>query len=238
MTNKEKSPLLTIVIPCFNEELNLPELVNRCELVALEYPIKFVLVENGSLDNSREVLGLLIKNNSHIESVFLTNNMGYGGGIIEGLKIARTTWIGWTHADLQTDLFDIGKPFKNEYFGKDGQIYLKGLRRGRGIFDQIFTIGMSLFESVYFKKFLWDINAQPTIFPKALFEKWETPPNDFSLDLYSYIFAKENKFTVQRFPVIFHKRSFGKSSWNNGLISRIKFVMRTLKYSQKLKRSL
>lgn len=238
MINKKNLATLTVVIPCYNEELNLSELVKRCQKVSSIYPIKFILVENGSQDNSREVLGILIKNITEIEGVFLTENKGYGGGIIEGLKIADTAWVGWTHADLQTDLFDLSQLFEKGYFQKDAQIYVKGIRKGRVILDQIFTIGMSLFESLYFKRFLWDINAQPTIFPKDLFQKWKSPPQDFSLDLYSYIVAKENKFAVGRFPVIFHKRSFGKSSWNNGLISRIKFITRTLKYSQKLKRSL
>ena len=45
--------------------------------------------------------------------------------------------------------------------------YVKGDRKGRPIFDQIFTLGMSFFETIYLRTKLWDINAQPNIFHRS-----------------------------------------------------------------------
>ena len=53
-----------------------------------------------------------------------------------------------------------------------------------------FTFGMSVFESVLLRRPLRDINAQPTLFPRSLYETWTTPPEDFALDLYAYVSAK------------------------------------------------
>ena len=117
-------------------------------------------------------------------------------------------------------------------------IFVKGKRYGRSIVDLFFTIGMSIFETIFLKKFMWDINAQPTIFHKAFFEKWRSPPKDFSLDLYAYFMAKKTKLTIRRFPVQFSNRLHGESSWNVNLRGRYNFIRRTLVYSYKLKRDL
>ena len=36
-----------------------------------------------------------------LRKINLPTNLGYGGGILEGLRKARGDFIGWTHADLQ-----------------------------------------------------------------------------------------------------------------------------------------
>ena len=70
---------------------------------------------------------------------------------------------------------------------------------------------------------------------RIFFKSWSKPPNDFSLDLYSFIFARNN-FKVFRFPVFFHERIHGASSWNIDLKSKYKFIKRTLNYSIQLKK--
>ena len=94
---------------------------------------------------------------------------------------------------------------------------------------------MSIFETILLGKRLSDINAQPTMFSRKFFETWENPPNDFSLDLFAYYFAKKNKLTVVRFPVFFGKRLHGISHWNIDFRSKLKFINRTIKYSFKLR---
>ena len=72
--------------------------------------------------------------------------------------------------------------------------------------DNVFTFGMSVFETLYLGVRLWDINAQPNIFHRSFYESWQTPPHDFSLDLFAYYMAKQKRLDLVRFPVRF--RSF------------------------------
>ena len=51
-------------------------------------------------------------------------------------------------------------------------------------------------------------------------------------------FIKKDKVKVFRFPVHFHKRIHGHSSWNIDFKSKYKFIKRTLDYSFQLKRNL
>ena len=224
-----------ITIPCFNEGKNVPLLIKKIESLNLESKVTFLIVDNGSTDKSFETLSIKSLN---IDILRIKKNMGYGFGIISGLKkIQEYDIIGWTHADLQTDITDITKAIKIfEEYGDN--CFVKGKRIGRPFADNFFTIGMSIFESFLFKTMLWDINAQPTLFPSNFFKSWSKPPNDFSLDLYSFIFAKRNNFKVFRFPVFFHERIHGASSWNIDLKSKYKFIKRTLNYSIQLKKDL
>ena len=223
---------IEIVIPCFNEASNIPNLVRELHAVSQQMPVTFVLVDNGSTDATRQILGSV--QSDGIRVLHLDANRGYGGGILAGLRTCSAVTVGWMHADLQTPpgvLTDAPARATSSEF-------IKGRRHGRGMVDQIFTAGMSVFESVIFGRALWDINAQPTLFPREWFETLASPPTDFSLDLYVYLQAKHSRLEVTRFRVPFGKRFAGTSSWNTGMRSRMKFIRRTLRYSVELRRTL
>ena len=227
---------ISLIIPCYNEEKSLEELHSKCKDLAKKIDVEIIFVNNGSTDNSKKILSLLSKKNKNFVYLNIDENKGYGGGILEGLNKSKGDYIGWTHADLQTNPSDLIKA--SELINKNKNIFIKGKRFGRPLFDNIFTIGMSFFTSIILSKRLWDINAQPTIFPKEFFDLWQNPPNDFSLDLYAYYLAKKFNLKIKRIPVFFDKRKFGSSSWNLGISSKFKFIVRTMKFTFKLRKDL
>ena len=224
---------LSLVIPCFNEEKNLPYLFEKLDKFLLNSNCEVILVNNGSKDNTCELLKKYKKKHINVNCITLEKNIGYGNGIIRGLENATGELLAWTHADMQTDPNDV---IKGKTFFKKNKInsFVKGKRNSRPIIDQFFTLGMSIFASLRLKKSLWDINAQPTIFHKSLMEKWQNPPNDFSLDLFAYYHAKKSGYEIYRFPVNFNKRLYGTSHWNFSFSSKIKFIKRTVKFIIKL----
>ena len=229
---------LSIIIPCYNEEKNIPLIIERFDRVIAGNDIEVVLVNNGSTDGSTKVFEALCPRYSFIKQVCVAVNKGYGYGILQGLKAATGEYLGWTHADMQTDPSDVVRAFKivaDKGYPED--IFIKGNRCGRSLFDQFFTAGMSFFETVYLRKKLWDINAQPNIFHRSFYEHWDKPPHDFSLDLYALYMAKKNHLQIVRFKVAFPERVHGVSSWNTGLQSKWKLIKRTVDFSRSLKRS-
>lgn len=228
----------TVVIPCYNEEPNIPLILERFAQVLDDSGIEILLVDNGSTDNSEKVIRSLLPSYKFARSLHLMPNRGYGGGILAGLQTVETPLLGWTHADMQTDPYDVVRAVRlMEEAGTD-DVYVKGKRRGRPLFDVFFTAGMSLFESVYMGRRLQDINAQPNIFPLSFFQQWENAPDDFALDLYALYVAQKKGLDVIRFPVTFPPRIHGSSKWNTGMASKWKFIKRTVAFSIKLKRSL
>lgn len=227
--------MLSLVIPCFNEEKNLPLLVERCHVLCETRDVEVILVDNGSTDNTPQVLSELLIEGSQCRSIRVEKNQGYGYGILEGLRSARGGILAWTHADLQTDPCDVmvGK----KLFELNGEAtFVKGKRYGRPWSDTVFTIGMSIFETLLLRNFFWDVNAQPNIFSKAFFQSWVNPPHDFSLDLFVYHEVKRQELKIVRFPVRFAKRAYGTSHWNVDWKSKIKFIKRTIEFSLILKK--
>lgn len=227
----------SLVIPCYNEADNLPLLLERCKELVVRTGIEVVLVDNGSIDSTSEVLKNLLPIYPGCRSIRLESNQGYGFGILSGLKAAKGELLGWTHADMQTDPQDalLGLELFEKY-GDD--IFVKGRRYGRPFMDVVFTVGMSLFETFLLARPMWDINAQPTIFSRRFFESWITPPDDFSLDLYAYYQAQKFGLKVHRFPVRFGERAHGISHWNVNWTAKRKFIYRTVDFSFQLKKKI
>lgn len=231
---------LSIIVPCYNESKNIPLILEKFNSVIKRDDIEVLLVNNGSTDNSEQILNELVPNYKFARIVKVEINQGYGFGITSGLTVANGEFIGYTHADMQTDPADpikaLGIIEKEE---NPKNCFIKGDRKGRPLFDQFFTIGMSFFETVYLGRKLWDINAQPNIFHKSFFESIKNScPKDFSLDLYLLYMAQKKNLKIVRFDVVFPERIHGKSSWNTGFSSKWKFIKRTIDFSVRLKKEL
>lgn len=228
-------PKLSLVIPCYNEALNLPLLLDNCRALGARGDIEVILVDNGSTDDSPAVLRRLLPDYPGCRSIRVEVNQGYGFGILSGLRAATGTILAWTHADMQTVPKDALRGL--ELFDRHGdELFVKGRRSGRPLSDVVFTVGMSCFETLLLGVRLWDINAQPTMFPRAFFETWANPPHDFSLDLYAYYMARRSGLPVHRFPVLFGKRAHGVSHWNVNWAAKRKFIKRTVNFSLQLRK--
>ena len=225
----------SLVIPCYNEAASLPLLLDRCMALSNSSGVEVLLVDNGSTDETEEILRKLLPQHPVCRSIRVEKNRGYGFGIMSGIRASEGRIIGWTHADMQTDPQDALRGLC--LFEKYGDnIFVKGRRHGRSYIDTGFTVGMSLFETLVLRHLMWDINAQPTMFSRSFFESWVMPPDDFSLDLFAYYKAKLFDLRICRFPVRFDKRMHGTSHWNLNWTARREFINKTIRASLELKR--
>lgn len=225
----DSSTLLTVIIPCFNEGRNVEKLfVEALAITKIEPKINFIIVDNGSTDNSFQTIKD-VGFEPEVRVLSLANNQGYGGGIIYGLCETKSDYVGWTHADGQTPLMDIIKCVKL-IEENDRTIFIKGYRTGRRPSDQFFSIAMGVFASILFQVKLSEINAQPTVFEADLIPDIQRGPTDFSIDLATFLLAQQKNKKIFRFYTTFAKREHGKSSWNTSTLSRIRFIVRTVRY--------
>jgi glycosyltransferase involved in cell wall biosynthesis len=227
---------LSIVIPCYNEEKNLENLIKSIELILKRNKfIQFVLVNNGSTDNTKKIIQSM--NNQNILIVNLKNNLGYGHGIMSGVKRSTGKVIAWCHSDLQVKLKDVISAYlKNKKNLENNYVLVKGKRTNRSIFDIFFTFFMSVIVNTIFDVNLNDINAQPKVFSqKVKKDIFKNYPKDFSLDLFLLIKARKKKLTIVEHPVILYDRKAGKAKGGGSLIGKFKLIARTFKFIYKLK---
>lgn len=216
----------SIVIPCYNEAGNLPGLLAGFGAALKAGDIELILVDNGSTDGTAALLRSAAADFPFFRAVTCEKNLGYGGGILAGLRTAKGRCAGWTHGDLQYAPAEVLAAAESlRTFGSE-KIFLKGLRGNRTPGDRFFTAGMSLFASLALGLRLDDINAQPTFFTRSLFEGWTDPPADFSLDLYAYAGALAGGYRIIRRQVRLDRRGHGSSSWNRGLADRLRLSWR------------
>ncbi len=231
---------LSVVVPCYNEAKNIPLILERFAAVVKEPGIEVLLVNNGSKDESAQVFQDQLANNAYpfVKVVNVEQNQGYGFGIVSGLNAASGEVLAWTHADMQTDPGDVITAFKQfQKLSATGKVIIKGKRINRSFGQWGFTFGMSLIASVVLMKPLYDINAQPKLFSRALFNQLKSPPNDFSLDLYLLYMAKRLGYKIVTIPVRFPDRIHGESKWAFSFASKYKTVLRTIKYIFALRQS-
>jgi glycosyltransferase involved in cell wall biosynthesis len=229
---------LSIVIPCFNEDKNIFFLFEKIErLLANNNSVEIIIVDNGSTDYTHQkIVNSKLFKEKKINFLKIKKNIGYGHGIMTGVNVASGNYIGWCHADLQTEPIDVLNAYtKNLNTIENELCVIKGLRKNRKFFDSMFTFGMSLFASIIFLKKINDINAQPKIFPKTFLNYFKEYPKDFSLDLYFLVMAKINNYKIINYNVIMKKRLYGQAKGGGTLKGKINLIKRTFIYIIKLR---
>ena len=151
--------------------------------VGQDVAYELVLVDNGSTDNTAEVLGQLLPSYPFARCVTIAANRGYGDGIFTGLKAARGQALAWSHADLQTDPQDVFRAFAAYRQAADPEkLIVKGRRHGRRVADRLISRGMEIAALFFLRTWLTEINAQPKVFHARLMECLTAPPVDFNFE--------------------------------------------------------
>jgi dolichol-phosphate mannosyltransferase len=98
-----KHPALSILVPCYRDELNLDELHRRltqvCNDLGCSYEI--VLVDDGSPDRTWEAVARLAESDTHIVGVKLARNHGHQLAVTAGLQYVRGDRVLIIDSDLQ-----------------------------------------------------------------------------------------------------------------------------------------
>ena len=96
---------LSIIIPVYNEEKTLLNLLNKVKKLDTVCELEVIIVNDGSSDGSKEI----IDNNENLYSkaIHLKKNSGKGKAVIEGIKNCNLDYILIQDADLEYDPNDI-----------------------------------------------------------------------------------------------------------------------------------
>lgn len=103
--------MLSIVVPCYNEEQRLPRTIEQVERYLddknLDYEL--ILVDDGSTDGTRLIMDAAAERNQFVRLEALPQNRGKGRALAEGVASARGSEILVTDADLSTPIEELEK---------------------------------------------------------------------------------------------------------------------------------
>ncbi len=128
---------ISIVIPLFNEEESLPELVAWIKRVMNENHLSFevILINDGSTDNSWEIIKKLKESNSEIKAIKFQRNYGKSPALHCGFQLAQGNVVMTMDADLQDSPDEIPGFYK--MIVEDGYDLVSGWKKKR--YDPIFS---------------------------------------------------------------------------------------------------
>lgn len=122
---------ISLIIPLYNEEESLPELsdwINRvCTESNLTYEIIFV--DDGSSDNSWEVIEELSESNKNVKGIKFRRNYGKSAALNKGFEAAQGDVVITMDADLQDSPDEIPELFK--LIKEDGYDLISGWKKKR-----------------------------------------------------------------------------------------------------------
>ena len=97
-------PLISVVVPCYNEEEVLPQLYAELARVAklMDYvDFEFCFVDDGSSDATPDMLRTLSKDDKRVHFASFSRNFGKEAAMLAGLRMAKGDYTAVMDADLQ-----------------------------------------------------------------------------------------------------------------------------------------
>ena len=96
-------PLLSIVVPCYQEAAVLPEFHSRLAVAAAAWPVavEVIAVDDGSTDETARTLDLIRRVDPRWRLITLSRNFGHQPAVSAGLRQARGDAVVVIDADLQ-----------------------------------------------------------------------------------------------------------------------------------------
>lgn len=203
--------MFSIVIPVYNEEDSLRELVDRIHQAtqSLGQPFEIVFVNDGSTDKSQQVIEALSAQYSYIHFITFRKNFGKSAALNAGFKHVRYDIIFTMDADLQDDPVEIPR-FLAEI--ENGYDLVTGWKENR-LDPKEKTIPSKLFNAMTSKMSglkLNDYNCGFKCYRKVVLEE---------IDLYGELhrfvpfLAHKKGFKVKEIPVLHHERKHGVSKF-------------------------
>ena len=93
--------LLSIVVPCYNEEESVKLFLSEIQSILADYNFEVIFVNDGSSDNTLDVIKDLADSNSNVKYISFSRNFGKESAIYAGLSNANGDLVCLIDADLQ-----------------------------------------------------------------------------------------------------------------------------------------
>jgi glycosyltransferase involved in cell wall biosynthesis len=221
----EHGVAVSIVVPGLNEAESLPELSRRISAAIGEDEVyELLFVDDGSTDNTWEVIQSLCQQDSRVRGVRLRRNFGKAMALASGFSECRGEVLVMMDADLQDDPVDLPAFLSQVRNGLDVVVGWKVSRKdplSRRLFSKVFNGTVKRFTGVR----LHDMNCGFKAYRREVIE---TIPIYGDLFRFIPVLAAADGFRVGEIPVTHHARAFGRSRYGLERILRGLFDLLTV----------
>ncbi len=213
---------ITIIVPCYNEEANLNLFFEKIKDVIekLNYNYNLIFIDDGSSDNTWNIIKELSKKDFNTTSIKLSKNFGHQAALKAGFDYADGDYILTLDADLQDPpelLFNMIEKMEKE---KSNIVYAQREKNKEGLFKKLSSyIFYFVFNKICKINILQQVSDFRLVDAKVLKELKNINENDlFYRGLVPWIGFK---YSIVRFSRENRKR--GKTGWS--LMKMIDFAL-------------
>jgi glycosyltransferase involved in cell wall biosynthesis len=228
------APLVSLVMPVFNEVHTLAEIIRR--VVAVDFPKELVLVDDCSTDGSREFLeevaklglaavpGAEPKNENRFTVLLQEKNQGKGAALRRGFRAAKGDIVVVQDADLEYDPADVPALVEPIVRGVADVVYGSRLSGGRPQRAYLFwhMVGnrfLSLLTGVLFNTTLSDMETGYKAFRSEILQSLDLREDDFGIEPEITGKVCRRKLRVYELPIAYYGRTYAegkKITWRDG----------------------
>ncbi len=227
--------MLSIVIPCYNEEERLPRTIEQIEryLEGKDLAYELILVDDGSTDGTRLVMDAAAERNGSVRLEALPQNRGKGRALAEGVAAATGSEVLVTDADLSTPIEELDKLQAALDKGAGVAIASRALRASRvevsqPIYRVLMGKAFNLLVQVVLLPGIWDTQCGFKLFRAEVahdaFGRLTT--DGFGYDPEVLYRAKKRGVKIAEVPVIWRNSAPTKVSPLKSSIDMFKHVVR------------
>lgn len=138
--------MISVIIPCYNEEESLPHFIKEMSKVMNEMKkVKFelIFVNDGSKDRTLEILKDMSKEDKRVKYIDMSRNFGKEAAMLAGLEMSSGDYVAIMDADLQDPpslLMEMYKGIKEEGYDCVGlrRVTRKGEPKIRSFFAECY----------------------------------------------------------------------------------------------------
>jgi glycosyltransferase involved in cell wall biosynthesis len=209
---KDAEPIeISVVVPVYNEEENLPVLIAKIVEVFKEIglPYEMIFVDDGSSDGSLKVLKETASRTPLLRIIKLKQNRGLSTALLAGVREARGEKVVTLDADLQNDPEDIPKLLK--YLAQYDMA--TGWRQKRED-PWLKKISSKIANAIRNRLSGEEIKDSACTLRAFKRECVQNIPVFNGMHRFLSILVKLEGYRIVEVPVIHHARKFGKSKYN------------------------
>ncbi|MFN2443960.1 MAG: glycosyltransferase family 2 protein [Thermoanaerobaculia bacterium] len=230
MTAPNKSRiLLSLVIPVFNEEENLPLLIQEISTALKSLPgdAEVLLVDDGSRDSSWQRIVEASETFPWVRGVRLLANRGQTAAMVAGIDLARGELVGFLDADLQNDPEDLIRLVEPIVAGEADLVCgWRKERRDRALDRRLPSMFANALLRKVFRLDLHDVGCSLKVVRRAFLE-------DVQLfgEMHRFIpyYAQTQGARIREAVVNHRERRFGASKYGLGRVGKVLIDMLTVK---------
>jgi len=202
---------LSVIIPVFNEENTIQEILKRVQSTQLAEEI--LVIDDGSKDGTRDLLKQ-VNSDGRIRVIFHEKNKGKGAAVVTGIQSACGDVILIQDADLEYDPRDFPKLLQPIDEGIADVVYgsrfLGGPRRPTMFWHMIANKLLTLMTNILYNNILTDMETGYKVFRREVVEGMEIKAKRFDFEPEFTAKILKRKTRIFEVPITFNPRDYSE----------------------------